>query len=149
MEETWISARSSPQLLGSLTGRLVGSHILHPLTRSVPGSSATETSGASRTLNSGQHVRQLFVKPELLIKVGQKKVIPLCRKILNMWYSFFHKAESLLGDPFIMWILNVLLSGFFGISNVTPFSHSSFSLPSVIEQCLWLNSTFTNEILKC
>lgn len=138
----------------SLAASLVGSHILHSLTCSIPGSSATETAGASRTLNSGQHVRQLFTKPELPIKVGQIKVIPVSGKILNMWYSFFHQTESPLGLNLCIFLslcefwmlssLDILVSQF----NVIPFSHLPFSLPSGTEQYLWLKSTFTNEILK-
>lgn len=71
--EIRISASSSPQLLGSLAGRLVGSRILHPLSCSVLSSSATETAGASRTLRSGQHVRWLVAKPRLQIKLGRKQ----------------------------------------------------------------------------
>lgn len=132
----------------------MGSHILHPLTCSVPGSSARETAGASRTLNSGQHVRQLFAKPELPIKVGKKKVIPVCEKILNMWSSFFHKTESLLdlqlvySFPYVNFECSPLWIFLVSQMNVMPFSHLTFPLLLVAEQCLRLKSTFINEILK-
>ncbi|KAI1243559.1 hypothetical protein IHE44_0001189 [Lamprotornis superbus] len=79
------------QLFGSLSGRLVGIHILHPLTRSLPGSSATETAGASRTLNSGQHVRQLFAKPELSIKIF--KDIKMTKLSINV--IFFSEQKKI------------------------------------------------------
>lgn len=71
--EARIFASSSPQVLGSLSDRLVENQNLPPLSCSVPGSSAMETAGASRTLSSGQHVRWLLVKPRLAIKLDQNQ----------------------------------------------------------------------------